>query len=58
LGARISLEYDVLINTHILSRARREEMSRQQATLWREVQRDGIALVPGLAAAPPVHGGA
>jgi hypothetical protein len=46
LGARVSLEYDVLINTHILSRARWEEMARQQATLWREVQRDGVPLMP------------
>lgn len=46
LGARASLEYDVLINTHILSRARWEEMARQQATLWREVQQDGVPLVP------------
>lgn len=48
LGARVSLEYDVLINTHILSRARWEEMGRQQATLWRETQRDGVALMPDL----------
>jgi len=53
LGARVSLEYDVLINTHILSRARWEEMSRQQSTLWREVRRDGVVLIPGLATAPP-----
>jgi len=46
LGARVSLEYDVLINTHILSRARWEEMARQQATLWREVQQDGVPLMP------------
>jgi predicted nucleotidyltransferase len=48
LGARVSLEYDVLINTHILSRARWEEMTRQQATLWREARRDGVALTPAL----------
>ncbi len=53
LGTRVSLEYDVLINTHILSRARWEEMRRHQATLWREAQRDGIALTPGPPAAPP-----
>lgn len=48
LGARLSLEYDVLINMHILSRARWEEMTRQQATLWREAQRDGVALMSTL----------
>jgi len=46
VAADVSLEYDVLINTHILSRARWEEMARQQATLWREVQRDGVPLMP------------
>jgi predicted nucleotidyltransferase len=46
VAADISLEYDVLINTHILSQARWEEMARQQATLWREVQRDGVPLMP------------
>ncbi len=45
-GARVSLEYNVLINTHILSLVRWEEMARQQATLWREVQRDGVPLTP------------
>jgi len=45
--SRISLEYDVLLNTHILSRERWAEMVRHQATLWREVQRDGVALLPG-----------
>lgn len=46
VAADVSLEYDVLINTHILSRARWEEMARQQATLWREVQQDGVPLMP------------
>ncbi len=44
--SRVSLEYDVLLNTHILSRERWEEMARYQATLWREVQRDGVSLMP------------
>jgi len=46
VAADVSLEYDVLINTHILSRARWEKMAHQQATLWREVQRDGVPLMP------------
>jgi predicted nucleotidyltransferase len=46
IAADVSLEYDVLINTHILSLARWERMVRQQATLWQEVQRDGVPLIP------------
>jgi predicted nucleotidyltransferase len=45
IAADISLEYDVLINTHILSQARWKEMAHQQTTLWREVQRDGVLLL-------------
>ena len=50
MAADLSLEHDVLLNTHILSRERWEEMARYQATLWREVQRDGVSLMPGPAA--------
>ena len=46
MAADVSLEHDVLLNTHILSRERWEEMARYQATLWREVQRDGVSLMP------------
>jgi predicted nucleotidyltransferase len=42
LAARVSLEHDVLINTHLLNRSGWVNMSRQRATLWRHVQRDGI----------------
>lgn len=45
LAARVSLEYDVLINTHLLSHSRWISLSRQRATLWRHVQYDGIPLV-------------
>lgn len=45
IAADVSLEYDVLINTHILSQARWEKMARQQATLWQEVRRDGVPLM-------------
>jgi predicted nucleotidyltransferase len=41
IDARVSLEYDVLLNTHILDPARWAELAQHQATLWREVQRDG-----------------
>ena len=46
MAADVSLEHDVLLNTHILSRERWEEMARYQATLWRKVQRDGVSLMP------------
>lgn len=45
IAADVSLEHDVLLNTHILSRMRWEKMARQRATLWREVQRDGVPLM-------------
>lgn len=44
--SRVSLEYDVLLNTHILSRERWDELVRHRATLWREIQRDGVSLMP------------
>ena len=44
LAARISLEHDVLINTHHLSRAGWARMARQHATLWQQVHRDGFPL--------------
>jgi predicted nucleotidyltransferase len=44
LAARVSLEHDVLINTHLLSRAGWVRMARQHATLWQQVQRDGYPL--------------
>lgn len=47
LAARVSLEHDVLINTHLLSRAGWGRMARQNATLWQQIQRDGLPLKPG-----------
>ena len=44
LAARVSLEHDVLINTHLLSRAGWARMGRQHAALWQQVQRDGFPL--------------
>ncbi len=46
MAVRLSLEYDVPLNTHILSRERWAEIVRYRATFWSEVQRDGIALIP------------
>lgn len=45
LGARISLEYDVLINTHLVTRTRWKEIVAQQAPLWRAIRQDGILLM-------------
>jgi uncharacterized protein len=66
LAARVSLEHDVLINTHILGRVEWDRMERQRATLWRQVRRDGLPLRSGapstgrrrasLAAPPPSLG--
>jgi hypothetical protein len=35
-----------LINTHIVTAERWAEMRQWAATLWREVQRDGVPLLP------------
>ena len=52
LAARVSLEHDVLINTHLLGRADWDRMARQHATLWRQVRREGFPLRLG---APSTH---
>lgn len=44
LAARVSLEHDVLINTHVLSRERWEKLAREKAPYWRNVQTGGIPL--------------
>jgi predicted nucleotidyltransferase len=46
IAAEVSLEYDVLFNTHIISHERWADMERRRATYWRNVQRDGIELRP------------
>lgn len=46
ITARCSLEYDVLLNAHILDQARWDEEVRYRGTLWREIQRDGVSLLP------------
>ena len=45
MAARISLDYDTLLNTHILDKTRWDDLARHQDTLWREIQRDGISLL-------------
>lgn len=44
-AARVSLEYDVLLNTHILDQPRWRTQERYRDTLWREVQQDGVSLL-------------
>lgn len=44
MAARVSLNYNTLINTHILDKNRWEAIAQHEDTLWREVQRDGIPL--------------
>ncbi|MCC6601574.1 MAG: nucleotidyltransferase domain-containing protein [Anaerolineae bacterium] len=44
MAARVSLNHNTLINTHILDKNRWEVIEQYQDTLWREVQRDGIPL--------------
>lgn len=45
LAADCSLEYDVLINTHILDKERWDTHTYYQSTLYEEVIRDGICLL-------------
>jgi len=44
LAADCSLEHSLLINTHILDRERWAEHVFYHSTLWREIERDGVAL--------------
>jgi predicted nucleotidyltransferase len=44
IAARISLDFDTLINTHIKDKADWDEIIQYEDTLWREVKRDGISL--------------
>ena len=44
LAARVSLEHDVLINTHLLGLPDWDRMARQHANLWRQVRREGFPL--------------
>ena len=44
LAARVSLEHDVLINTHVLSRERWERLAREEAPYWQNVQTEGVPL--------------
>ncbi len=53
-AADCSLQYDVLLNTHILDQTRWQAIIQYEDALWRAVERDGIPiLVP--AASTAVH---
>ncbi|CUS03968.2 protein of unknown function [Candidatus Promineifilum breve] len=45
LAADCSFDYDVLINTHILDQSGWEAHAGQKSTFWREIERDGVALI-------------
>jgi len=44
-GTRL-VERQALLNTHIVTADRWGEMRRWAATLWQQVQRDGVPLLP------------
>src|SRR5919108_5711574 len=46
IAAECSLTYDVLFNVHILDQAGSDEEVHYDGTLWRELQRDGVLLLP------------
>ena len=46
VAARVSLEHDVLFNTHIIDYSQWTAMEEARSTYWRHIQRDGIALLP------------
>ena len=45
-GSRVSLEFDVVFNLHVISRAHFSFLREKQRTLWRNIEQDGIALAP------------
>ena len=44
LSSDISLQYDVLLNTHIIDAARWRDERQYRGTLWREIEHDGVPL--------------
>ena len=46
IAAQCSLEYDVLLNVHLLDQARWDEEVHHRGAWWRELQRDGVPLRP------------
>lgn len=52
IGARVSLEFDVIFNLHVYSRALWESLRANRRPLWKNVERDGVDLRPQAAAEP------
>jgi uncharacterized protein (UPF0332 family)/predicted nucleotidyltransferase len=46
IASEVDLEYDVLLNTHPVTRERWQDFTRRRAAFWLNVQRDGIELRP------------
>jgi len=44
VGARVSLEFDVIFNLHIYSRAEWEGTRAKGQAMWRNVEREGVEL--------------
>lgn len=51
LGSDVSLEYDVLLNAHIIDTDRWDDERQYRGTLWREIERDGVPLQPQVSSA-------
>lgn len=51
VASRVSLEHDVIFNLHFQSRKEWERQEVEKRTLWRNVERDGVLLMPLLASA-------
>ncbi|MBI5081919.1 MAG: nucleotidyltransferase domain-containing protein [Chloroflexi bacterium] len=51
VASRVSLEHDVIFNLHFQSRNEWERQEVEKRTLWRNVERDGVLLMPLLASA-------
>jgi predicted nucleotidyltransferase len=49
LGARVSLEYDLLLSIRAVGRSQWERMARYRSPLYRALQAEGIALTPQVA---------
>lgn len=45
IAARVSLEHDTLLNTHILDQSHWDTQMQYMGTLWWQVQRDGVLLL-------------
>ncbi len=44
IGSRVSLEFDVIFDLHVYSRAHWESLRDKRRTLWKRVEQDGVEL--------------